>query len=69
MIVHEPSGTRASVKSAGYGHTVGKQIFSAYLPAEVAKESEFEVEIANVRYPVRRHDAPLYDPKGASIRR
>jgi len=68
MIVHEPSGARASVKSAGYGHTVGKHIFSAYLPAEVAKETEFEVEVANVRYPATRHDAPLYDPKGSNIR-
>jgi glycine cleavage system aminomethyltransferase T/glycine/D-amino acid oxidase-like deaminating enzyme len=68
MLVHAPSRTLTSVKSAGYGHTVGKHIFSAYLPAEIAKETDFEVEIANVRYPAARHDAPLYDPKGANVR-
>lgn len=68
MVVHLPTGTQASVRSAGYGHTVGRSIFSAYLPTEVATETDFLVEVANVRYPVTRHDAPLYDASGARIR-
>lgn len=68
MIVHKHSDTLANVKSAGYGHTVGRFIFSAYLPSEVAKEAEFEVEVANVRHLATRHDTPLYDPKGERIR-
>ncbi len=68
MVVHPPTGFLASVKSAGFGHTVGRAIFSAYLPVEVAKETDFEVEVANVRYPVTRHDRPLYDPTGDRVR-
>ncbi len=68
MVAHPPTGTLAGVRSAGYGHTVGRSIFSAYLPAEVAKETDFEVEVAGVRYPVTRHDKPLYDPGGERIR-
>lgn len=68
MVAHPGSGVLASVRSAGYGHTVGRTIFSAYLPTDVAKETEFEVEVANRRFPVMRHDGPLYDPKGLRIR-
>jgi glycine cleavage system aminomethyltransferase T/glycine/D-amino acid oxidase-like deaminating enzyme len=68
MVVHPASGTLASVRSAGYGHTVGRSVFSAYLPSEVAKDTGFEVEVANVRHPATRHDAPLYDASGSRIR-
>lgn len=68
MLVHEPSDTRASVRSAGFGHTVARNIFSAYLPSWLADETAFVVEVANVRYPATRHDRPLYDPSGERIR-
>jgi glycine cleavage system aminomethyltransferase T/glycine/D-amino acid oxidase-like deaminating enzyme len=68
MLVHGASGTLVNVRSAGYGHSVGRFIFSAYLPSGVAKETDFEVEVANVRYPATRHDRPLYDPKGERVR-
>lgn len=62
------AGFQTSIRSAGYGFTVRRNIFSAYLPAELAGEREFEVEVMNRRYPATRHDAPLYDPKGTRIR-
>ena len=57
-----------SVRSAGYGYTVRRNIFSAYLPATLAGETEFVVEVAGERYPASRHDAPLYDPAGVRVR-
>ncbi len=57
-----------SVRSAGYGYTVRRTIFSAYLPAALAGQRDFVVEVAGDRYPAVRHDAPLYDPAGARIR-
>ena len=52
----------------GYGHTVGRSIFSAYVPVELADEVDFIVDVATVRHPARRHDRPLYDPDGSAIR-
>lgn len=69
MVVHPPTGTPANVTSAGFGHTVGRHIFAAYLPAGLAGETDFEVEVAGVRYPATRHGAPLYDPGGLRVRR
>lgn len=64
LLAHSASGVQVGVRSAGYGFTVGRTIFSAYLPVEVAKEADFELEVANERVRATRHDAPLYDPKG-----
>lgn len=55
--------------SAGYGYTVGRTIFSAYLPVRLASQADFLVEVAGERYRAIRHDRPLYDPDGARIRR
>lgn len=68
LVAHPGSTTQVSVRSAGYGHTVGRTIFSAYLPTEIAAETHFEVEIATERFPAIRQDVPLYDPKGERIR-
>ena len=68
LLAHPASGTQVSVRSAGYGFTVKRTIFSAYLPAAIAAESDFEVEVMNQRFPATRHDLPLYDPKGARVR-
>ena len=68
LVAHQPSQTVASVRSAGYGHTVGRNIFSAYLQSEIAKETDFELEVANSRFPATRHDGCLYDPRGSRVR-
>jgi glycine cleavage system aminomethyltransferase T/glycine/D-amino acid oxidase-like deaminating enzyme len=68
LLAHPGSGTQVSVRSAGFGFTVRRTIFSAYLPAAIAKEHDFEVEVMNKRYPATRHDQPLYDPTGARVR-
>ena len=38
MLVH--GDTHASVRSAGYGHTIGVTTFSAYLPAHVGRDDD-----------------------------
>ena len=68
LLAHPASGLAASVRSAGYGYTVGRTIFSAYLPVRLAGESDFLVEVAGERYPATRHDRPLYDPDGTRVR-
>jgi 4-methylaminobutanoate oxidase (formaldehyde-forming) len=68
LLAHPGSGVQASVRSAGFGFTVRRTIFSAYLPAAVAGESDFEVEVMNQRFAATRHDRPLYDPAGARVR-
>lgn len=68
MLVHTPSDTRVSVRSAGFGHTIGLTTFSAALPAGFDATDGFEVEVANRRYPAVLLDGPLYDPKGRRIR-
>jgi len=57
-----------SLRSAGYGYTVRRTIFSAYLPAALADDTEFIVEVAGDSYPAIRLGAPLYDPSGSRIR-
>jgi 4-methylaminobutanoate oxidase (formaldehyde-forming) len=68
LLAHPASGVQAAVRSAGFGFTVRRTIFSAYLPAAVAGESDFEVEVMNERFAATRHDRPLYDPTGARVR-
>jgi sarcosine dehydrogenase len=54
--------------SGGFGHTVGKPIVYAYLPAELAQESDFELEAFGEIVSLRRHDGPLYDPGMARLK-
>jgi sarcosine dehydrogenase len=68
LLAHPASGLAASVRSGGYGYTVSRTIFSAYLPVRLAGESDFLVEVAGERYPATRHDRPLYDPDGTRVR-
>jgi glycine cleavage system aminomethyltransferase T/glycine/D-amino acid oxidase-like deaminating enzyme len=68
LLTHEHEALATTVKSAGYGHTVGRTIFSAYLPIALARETDFVVDVATKRFPAVRHDQPLYDPKGVRIR-
>src|SRR3984957_16449601 len=68
LLAHPGSGAQVSVRSAGFGFTVKRTIFSAYLPAAIATEHDFEVEVMNRRFAATRHDQPLYDPKGVRVR-
>ncbi|MGH3265087.1 MAG: GcvT family protein, partial [Trebonia sp.] len=68
LLAHPGSGTQVPVRSAGFGFTVQRTIFSAYLPAAIAKENDFEVEVMGQRFTATRHDLPLYDPKGSRVR-
>lgn len=68
MLVHVASDTRASVRSAGYGHTIGMATFSASVPAGLDATDGFEVEVMNQRYPANLLTKPLYDPSGARVR-
>jgi len=76
LLAHPDRDLAVSVRSAGFGYTVRRSIFSAYLPAALARDlpsalpraDEFVVEVAGDRYPATRHDGPLYDPAGARIR-
>jgi sarcosine dehydrogenase len=68
LLAYPDAGVQTSVRSAGFGFTVQRNIFSAYLPVRVAQESNFEIEVMNRRFPATRHDLPLYDPKGVRIR-
>lgn len=69
LLAHPTAELAASVRSAGFGHTVGRTIFNAYVPAALAADTDFLVEVEGERFPATRHDAPLYDPSGANIRR
>jgi 4-methylaminobutanoate oxidase (formaldehyde-forming) len=68
LLAHPASGTQVPVRSAGFGFTVKRTIFSAYLPAAIAADGDFEVEVMNQRFAATRHDRPLYDPTGARVR-
>ncbi|TGD89657.1 FAD-dependent oxidoreductase [Mycolicibacterium sp. CH28] len=68
MLVHAPTDTRSSVRSAGYGHTIGLTTFSAMIPAGLQGEERFEVEVMNRRYPATLLTKPLYDPSGERVR-
>lgn len=68
MLVHDESGHTASVRTAGYGHTIGLTTFCAPLPADIGTADGFEVEVANTRYPAVLLTGPLYDPKGERVR-
>ena len=76
LLTHPEHGFAASVRSAGFGYTTGRSIFSAYLPAAVAdatapeagRPPAFQIEVAADRYPATRHTVPLYDPSGTRLR-
>ena len=55
------------VTSAGFAHTVGRNILCAYLPANAPMQDDYAVEVMGVRYPAVRHARPLYDPERRAI--
>jgi glycine cleavage system T protein len=57
------------LRSAGYGHSVKKNIGFAYLPPDLAEqEPELMVEVFGEMIPARVMPDVLYDPKGHAIR-
>jgi glycine cleavage system aminomethyltransferase T len=68
LVTKDSTSLATTVRSAGFGHTVGRTIFSAYIPVELADETEFVVDVATENFPATRHDGPLYDPSGSRIR-
>lgn len=57
------------VMSSAYGHTVGRPLALALLPAELAQEGlPVEVEIAGARHPAQVVRRPYYDPGGARLK-
>ena len=54
--------------SANFGHTVGKPIVYAYLPAEELEHTDFEVEAFGRACPAVRHERALYDPENARLK-
>ncbi|HVE50384.1 MAG TPA: FAD-dependent oxidoreductase [Casimicrobiaceae bacterium] len=51
------------VTSAGYGYTVGRTIFCAYVEADEPARADYAVEVMGERFPAVRHTRPLYDPE------
>jgi 4-methylaminobutanoate oxidase (formaldehyde-forming) len=57
------------VRSGGYGYTLKKNIFYAYLPIELAKAgTRVEVELIEGRYMAEVTATVLYDPKGEKLK-
>ncbi len=59
------------VTSGGYGHWVNMSLAQAYVPSELAQNSDenlFQVEILGRRYPARVAIEPPFDPTGIRMR-
>lgn len=57
-----------STSSAGFGHTLGKTIAFGYVPAEVAGETQFDIEGFGKSYRAARGPRCLYDTKMERLR-
>jgi 4-methylaminobutanoate oxidase (formaldehyde-forming) len=55
------------VTSAGYGYTVGCNIFCGYVAADEPVASTYSIEVMGERYAAVRHTRPLYDPDRRAI--
>ena len=57
------------IRSGGYGYTLKKNIFYAYIPIELAKAGTYvEVELIEGRYQGEVAATVLFDPKGERLR-
>jgi glycine cleavage system aminomethyltransferase T/glycine/D-amino acid oxidase-like deaminating enzyme len=54
--------------STNYGHTLGRTVAFAYLPAGIGSAQAFEIEAFGVRYSAKRGPRCLYDPKMERLR-
>jgi 4-methylaminobutanoate oxidase (formaldehyde-forming) len=50
------------VTSGGYGYTVGRNLFCAYVGADEPPDASYAIEVMGARYPCVRHARPPYDP-------
>ncbi|HKP66365.1 MAG TPA: aminomethyltransferase family protein, partial [Casimicrobiaceae bacterium] len=55
------------VTSAGYGYTVGRNIFCAYVAADAPLEGDYRIEVMGETHAAKRHTRPLYDPDRRAI--
>ena len=63
LLTNDTGDLVATVRSAGFGHTVRRTIFSAYVQREAADgEQDYVVDVAGVRHQARRDRRALYDP-------
>jgi dimethylglycine dehydrogenase len=56
------------VTSGGYAHYVDRSMAQGYVPAALAGDGEFEVELIGERRPARIQAEPPFDPDGARMR-
>ena len=61
------------ITSGNYGHYLGGAIGMGYVPCQGQSEHEilssnYEVEVADERYPVEASMKPMYDPKSERTR-
>jgi glycine cleavage system aminomethyltransferase T len=58
----------ARIRSAAYGHSIGKDIGRVYLPQELAQPgTALEVEVLGDLLPAVVTEIPLVDPQGVKI--
>jgi len=55
------------VTSGGYGYTVRRNIFCAYVAADEPLDAAYAIEVMGERHPAQRHARPLYDPDRRAI--
>jgi 4-methylaminobutanoate oxidase (formaldehyde-forming) len=56
-----------TVTSGGYGHTIRKSIAYGFVPAELARETSFEIEAFGERHAAVRSARAPYDPDRQKI--
>ena len=56
------------ITSGNYGHYLGGAIGMGYLPAALAGEEKFTIQIGNRMVPACASLKPLYDPGSARVR-
>ena len=56
------------VTSAAFGYSTAQSIIYGYLPAELASSTDFTLEAFGEQHPIRRVDAPLYDPENLRLK-
>ena len=56
-----------SVKSGGYGYTVGRNLLCAYVATDEPVHPEYAIEVMGERFPAVRHVRPTYDPDRKAI--
>ena len=55
------------VTSGGYGYTVGRSIFCAYIGSDEPVAGQYSIEVMGERHRALRHTRPLYDPDRRAI--